>query len=170
MELWEALSIRRKEIGMQFDELQRKTGLSISTLKKILGGHVSAPSFDSVRAVAYAMDITMAELDRRIDGDAMQQEQPATVPVLSPEALNLARIYDELDPHSQRIVYTVATMESERTPEPALPKGIMPISALPFHNIPNIGTLNCTGELETRYAARQELAELESSPDITPVE
>lgn len=89
---------------------------------------------------------------------------------LSPEAQSLGRLYDRLDPHSQRIVYTVATMESERKPEPALPKGIMPISALPFHNIPNIGTLNCTGELETRHAARQELAELESSPDITPVD
>lgn len=91
-------------------------------------------------------------------------------PILSPEAMKLARMYDSLDPHSKRIVYTVATMESERKPEPALPKGIMPMSAMPFHSIPNIGTLNCTGELETKYAARQELAELESSPDITPVE
>ena len=161
MELWEALSNRRNEIGMSFDELQSQTKLSISTLKKILGGHVSNPSFESIRSIAYAMDITLSELDRRI------AEEP---PALSPEAQALARMYDGLDAHSQRIVMTVAKMESERISDPALPKGIMPVSAVQFHQIPNIGTLNCTGELETKYAARQELAELESSPDITPVE
>ena len=45
----------------------------------------------------------------------------------------------------------------------------MPMSALPFHNIPNIGTLNCTGELETRYAAKGELAEMQASEPL-PVE
>ena len=153
MELWEALSNRRNEIGMSFDELQSQTKLSISTLKKILGGHVSNPSFESIRSIAYAMDITLSELDSRIAEDQ---------PTISPEAQALAKIYDGLDAHSQRIVMTVAKMESERVADPVLPKGLTPMSAMPFHNIPNIGTLKCTGEIETKYAAKQEVLELQA--------
>lgn len=120
------------------------------------------PDVPFIRLLAMALNVSA---DYLIGNDCAASE-----PALSSEAQALARLYDSLDEHSKRIVYTVATMESERKPEPALPKGIMPMSAMPFHSIPNIGTLNCTGELETKYAARQELAELESSPDITPVD
>lgn len=161
MELWEALSNRRKEIGMSFDELQSKTNLSISTIKKILGGHVAAPSFDSVRLIAYAMDITMAELDKRID-DSLKSESS-----LSPDALALAAIYDRLDPHSKRVVESVAKLESERTTL-NLPKGITPMSEMPMHSIPHYGAAKCDGSIETKHAAKQELRELADDLEETP--
>lgn len=166
MELWEALSNRRKEIGMSFDDLQSKTNLSISTIKKILGGHVAAPSFDSVRTIAYAMDITMAELDRRIADSGKNESADSPY---SPEALELAAIFDKLDPHSKRVVESVVRLESERTAQ-SLPKGIMAISDMPTKPIPYLGTLNCTGTIETKQAAKQELLELESEEENTPVD
>ena len=93
MELWEVLSSRRKEIGMSFDELQAKTNLSISTIKKILGGYIAAPSFESVRTIAYAMDITIDELDRRIESSIKNAD---AVPAYSSAALALASLYDNL--------------------------------------------------------------------------
>lgn len=151
---------------MSFDDLQSKTNLSISTIKKILGGHVAAPSFDSVRTIAYAMDITMAELDSRIaDSDKNSSDDSP----YSPEALVLAAIFDKLDPHSKRVVESVARLEAERTAQPLL-KGIMPIGAMPTKPIPYLGTLNCTGSIETKLAARQELQELEAeSTQLNPI-
>lgn len=152
----------RKASGYTQESLAAAIGVKKSTISGYESGN-SEPDMDKIVKL-------MALL--KVDANYLYQDEmnSAPEPTFSSAALELARIYDELDPHSQRIVYTVATMESERTPEPALPKGIMPMSAMPFHSIPNIGTLNCTGELETKYAARQELAELESSPDITPVD
>lgn len=162
MELWEALSNRRKEIGMSFDELQSKTNLSISTIKKILGGHVAAPSFESVRTIAYAMDITLAELDGRID------DSPSPKSAYSPEALALAEVYDKLDPHSKRVVDTVAKIEAERVPVD-LPKGITPIGAIQMQRVPLVGKLVCDGSVETKHAAKEELTEMRSSEPL-PVE
>lgn len=164
MELWEALSNRRKEIGMQFDELHRKTDLSVSTLKKILGGHVSAPSFDSVRAIAYAMDITMAELDRRIE-DESKAANPNTA-TFSPAALALASIYDSLDDHGKCMLDTVAKLESERMEEKPLPKGLVRMSDLPLYPIKYLGDALCDGTIETKYAAKQELRELRESSQV----
>ena len=106
MELWEALSKRRKEIGMQFTELEKASGLSISTLKKILGGHVSAPSYESVQSIAYAMKMSMADLDRMIvEGDDQNDS-------LSPKALALAKAYDTLSPYGKSMIDCILENEA----------------------------------------------------------
>ena len=120
------------------------------------------PDVPFIRLLATALNVSA---DYLIGNDRHESE-----PALSPEAQALARMYDGLDAHSQRIVMTVAKMESERVSDPVLPKGIMPVSAVQFHQIPNIGTLNCTGELETKYAAKQELMEMESESPITDLQ
>ena len=162
MTLHEILTRKRVELGFSLDELVKRSGVAKGTVSKIMSGNTPNPQIESLKAIAYALDLTLDDLD--------ENPKKSEYSVLSPEAQALARMYDGLDAHSQRIVMTVAKMESERVSDPVLPKGIMPVSAVQFHQIPNIGTLNCTGELETKYAVRQELAELESSPDITPVE
>lgn len=88
MELWEALAKRRKEIGMQYSELEQLSGLSISTIKKILGGHIAAPSYESVQAIAYAMKLSMAELDGMISELAVTKE------AFSDSAMRIASLYD----------------------------------------------------------------------------
>lgn len=102
MELWEALSKRRKEIGMQYTDLERESGLSISTIKKILGGHIAAPSYESVQAIAYAMKLSMAELDRMI------AEKTVAANDYSPAALRIAAIYDTLNATGKALFESIA--------------------------------------------------------------
>lgn len=103
MELWEALSKRRKEIGMQYTDLERESGLSISTIKKILGGHIAAPSYESVQAIAYAMNMSMAELDRMI------AEQTVTENTLTTSALRIATLYDATTDQGRELFDSIAT-------------------------------------------------------------
>lgn len=107
MELWEALSKRRKEIGMQYTDLERESGLSISTIKKILGGYIAAPSYESVQAIAYAMKMSMAELDRMIAAQTVTDND------YSPSALKLAMLYDSLNDTGKALLDTVAAFSEK---------------------------------------------------------
>lgn len=141
MELWEALSKRRKEIGMQFTELEKETGMSISTLKKIFGGHIAAPSYLSIQAIAYAMKMTMAELDLMI-AEKPDNNGP------SAEALQLAYAYDRLSEHSKLLVRTVVDIESNRPVE----KKKIPVIEATHDSI-----------IHAKYNAKREVQEMEES-------
>ena len=66
MEMYEVLAAVRKEKKISFDELSQKTELSVSTLKKILTGVTKAPLFENVRSIAYALGMSLDDLDMRI--------------------------------------------------------------------------------------------------------
>ena len=95
MELYEALSYQRRAIKMSFEELNNKTGISVSTLKKIFTGVTSNPAFETVRTIAYAMGITTNDLTHM-----MREEQPRT---LSLEAQRFARDFDSLSEDKKRL-------------------------------------------------------------------
>ena len=85
----------------------------------------------------------------------------APEPEFSIKALELAKLYDTLSEDSQYLLDTVARIERDRqSNSTSLPKNIVPASTIPMHPIPYIGTLNCTGSIETKQAAKQELAEM----------
>ena len=158
MELYEALSNRRKEIGMSFDELQRKTELSLSTLKKILGGHVAAPSFDSVRSIAYAMGITMEELDRRIAGESISEKGSA----LTTEAQEIAEAFMKADAITKELVWSVINIEKKRSL--GLPKSMKQVGT--FRGVPMFDA-KLDGTAEMKYAARKEQQEIEKEEVTT---
>ena len=82
----------------------------------------------------------------------------------SPAAIALARLYDTLDERGQCIVDAVARLEAEHmSVTQPLPNGVMPVASMPMHMVPNLGKANCTGSIETRHAAKQEVAELEEA-------
>lgn len=56
IDILENLSRRRHDLGMPYDELARRCGASISTLKRVLGGEVTA-SFSTVSAIAKALGV-----------------------------------------------------------------------------------------------------------------
>lgn len=170
MSVGDRIKNKRKELNMSAEQLAEKIGVSPATIYRYENGGIRHMGTDKLAIIADALLVEPKVLMGWLDDSNVSENNTESEPTLSAEAQALARIYDGLDAHSQRIVMSVAKMESERTISSALPKGITDMSDMPFHRIPNIGTLNCTGELETRYAARQELAELESSPDITPAD
>lgn len=162
---------RRKELHMSAEQLASKIGVSPATIYRYENGSIANMGTDKLDIIAQALSIEPKHLMGWTDCESSNSSKTTdnSTPVLSPEALKLARMYDSLDSHSQRIVYTVAMMESERDKPMQLPAGIKPIGSVPMYKIPYLGEAICDGSIETKYAARQEISELESSPDITPV-
>lgn len=106
MELYEALSARRKLIKISFDELSARTAIPVSTLKKVFTGVTANPPFETVRSIAYAMGITTDDLSNTMRYSPTHQ--------LSPAALSIAQKYDQLDSHGQEIVSAVTELEVRR--------------------------------------------------------
>jgi len=52
----------RKELGITIEELSEKSGVPISTLKKISAGITTNPSLDTVKAIARALNCTLDDL------------------------------------------------------------------------------------------------------------
>lgn len=78
MELNEVLSARRRELKMSYDELSIKSGVPITTLKKIFTGVTSAPRFENIRAISAAMNLSLEAID------ALRSGQSPTIPSLIP--------------------------------------------------------------------------------------
>lgn len=155
----------RKASGYTQESLAAAIGVKKSTISGYESGN-SEPDMDKIVKLMGLL---------KVDANFLYQDEmnAAPDPTFSAAALELARLYDSLDTHSQRIVYTIAQMESSRTPaEPTepLPKGIMPIGRLPLYSIPYLGEAKCDGSIETKYAAKQKLRELQAETENTPVE
>ena len=75
-DILERLSRRRRDLGMPYDELGRRSGVSIGTLKRILAGGVMA-GFSTVSAVAGALGVRLGA-ERTEDIAAMRERQART--------------------------------------------------------------------------------------------
>ncbi len=73
-DILENMNRRRRELAMPYDELTRRCGVSISTLKRVLGGEVTA-SFSTVSAIARALGMYWAPA--QIDDIASMRERQA---------------------------------------------------------------------------------------------
>lgn len=138
------------------------------------------PSLDKLKCIAQGMDMTLNELLDIVD-DMPVELLPDNASIniaesrsvstgqsdemrFSSAAIALARLYDTLDERGQRIVDAVVRLEAEHmSVTQPLPNGVMPVASMPMHMVPNLGKANCTGSIETRHAAKQEVAELEEA-------
>ena len=68
------LGRRRRDLGMPYGELGRRCGVSISTLKRVLGGKATA-SFSTVSAIADALGMGLEPT--QIEGIASMRERQA---------------------------------------------------------------------------------------------
>ncbi|MCY2930619.1 MAG: helix-turn-helix transcriptional regulator [Planctomycetota bacterium] len=73
IDILNVLSQRRRRLGMSLDELARRCGVPVSTLKRVLGGEVAA-SFSTVSAVAEALGVSFAQAHAE-DISAMRDRQ-----------------------------------------------------------------------------------------------
>lgn len=73
LNILEDLSQRRRRLGMPYDALSHRCNVPVSTLKRILGGEVTA-SFSAVSAVADALGVNFAGAPSE-DISAMRERQ-----------------------------------------------------------------------------------------------
>lgn len=97
------LSDRRKELGMSIDALVEASGVPKGTLTKILTGVTPNPSLENAKAIAYALGMSLQDLD---DG--------AGEVVISEDMRALAERFNALDDHGKRLVMAVLQLEYER--------------------------------------------------------
>lgn len=106
MSLSERIRSARKNANLTQQALADLIGVAKSTVAGYEKGD-REPDALKLKLIAKHTGVTGGYL-LEIDDNAPKK------PTLSAEAMKLAQIYDSLDPHSQRVVYTVAMMESER--------------------------------------------------------
>ena len=73
IDILDVLSRRRRGLGMSYEELGRRCGVSVSTLKRVMGGEEGA-SFSTVSAVAHALGVNFAQASAE-DVSAMRERQ-----------------------------------------------------------------------------------------------
>lgn len=59
----ERITDLRKQVGMTIDELSIRSGIPVSTLKKISAGLTANPTLDTVKAIARALNCSIDEFD-----------------------------------------------------------------------------------------------------------
>ncbi|SIO57548.1 Transcriptional regulator, contains XRE-family HTH domain [Singulisphaera sp. GP187] len=68
------LNHRRRELGLSYELLSKRSGVSRPTVQRILSGHHSAASFASILAIAQAMGLAL-RFDSEVDPRKLKREQ-----------------------------------------------------------------------------------------------
>lgn len=98
--LHEILTNRRKRLGMSIDQLVEKSEIPKGTVTKVLTGVSPNPALETVKAIAYALDLTLNDLDEDKN------------PELSAEAVAVARAYDSMSDYGRAIIDCVIKQEN----------------------------------------------------------
>lgn len=149
---------RLKQARKASGHTQESLALAIGVKKSTVCGYEAGSSEPDMDKIVKIMAVL------NVDANYLYQDEmnAAPEPEFSAKSLELARLYDTLDERGQRIVDAVVRLEAEHVSVADLPKNLSTVSPMQFHAIPHLGTLNCTGSIETRQAAKQELAEMEN--------
>ena len=80
----ERLQTRRKMLGIGFQSLASRSGVSIPTVKRIFGGQIAAASFGNIAAIAEALGLSFELGESSVDALCRQQARK--------KAMQLARL------------------------------------------------------------------------------
>ena len=100
MNIGKLITQYRKEAGLTIDELAERSGISKSTINKIISGVSKAPTLESIRALAKAMGKTLNDFD---------DEKIKRASTISAEALKIAQKYERLNNTSKGAVSALIT-------------------------------------------------------------
>ena len=103
--LHEILTERRKSLGMSIDQLVEKSGVPKGTVSKVLTGVSPNPALETIKAIAYALGLTLNDLD---------EARPAE---LSAEAVAIAKAYDMMSDYGKSIIDFIVTQEEKQRKE-----------------------------------------------------
>ena len=101
MALHTILTNRRAELKLSMDELSAKSGVSKSTLSKIMCGITANPQFETLKAIVYALEMTLSEVGLK----ESVNESP-----LSEEAIRIARIFDNASESGKAALRAIANL------------------------------------------------------------
>lgn len=101
------LSDRRKAIGMSIDRLVELSGVPKGTVTKILTGVTPNPSLENAKAIAYALGLTLKDLD-----DFANESAPVV-------DMKFVTMFAKLDDYGKRAVQAILEIEYERCTGPA---------------------------------------------------
>ena len=149
MSIGTKISEIRKSKKMKIETLSQKSGVPISTLKKILSGATKDPEIDTIKAIARALECTLEDFD---DNSNLKN--------YSAVEKKLIADYRKLDDHSKEVVQVVIRKELERNiPSEPNYDNIIPIKKyqVPYYDMPvSAGTGN---PLDEEYPEKIDLAE-----------
>ena len=77
----ERLQIRRKMLGIGFQSLASRSGVSIPTVKRIFGGQIAAASFGNIAAIAEALGLSFELGESSVDALCRQQARKKAMQV-----------------------------------------------------------------------------------------
>lgn len=100
----EMIGVFRKEKEMTLDELAEKSGVPVSTIKKISAGITTDPNLSTVQAIADALECTVDDLSntsRFVDTFSISERK-------------LIKKYRSLDPYGKKAVDSVLDIEWRR--------------------------------------------------------
>ncbi len=149
MSIGTKISEIRKSKKMKIETLSQKSGVPISTLKKILSGVTKDPQIDTIKAIARALECTLEDFD---DNSNLKN--------YSAVEKKLIADYRKLDDHSKEVVQVVIRKELERNiPSEPNYDNIIPIKKyqVPYYDMPvSAGTGN---PLDEEYPEKVDLTE-----------
>ena len=149
MSIGTKISEIRKSKKMKIETLSQKSGVPISTLKKILSVATKDPQIDTIKAIARALECTLEDFD---DNSNLKN--------YSAVEKKLIADYRKLDDHSKEVVQVVIRKELERNiPSEPNYDNIIPIKIyqVPYYDMPvSAGTGN---PLDEEYPEKVDLTE-----------
>lgn len=91
----ERISAMRKASGLTLDELSARSGVPVSTLKKISAGITKKPSIETIKSIVHAMGFTLDDLDSEAPDWLENKKSPPTSQEMSEEEAAV-RLYQAL--------------------------------------------------------------------------
>lgn len=151
MSIGTKISEIRKSKKMKIETLSQKSGVPISTLKKILSGVTKDPQIDTIKAIARALECTLEDFD---DNSNLKNYSAVEKKLVSD--------YRRLDDHGKKAVNVIMNVELERIDKIATGSNydnIIPIKKyqVPYYDMPvSAGTGN---PLDEEYPEKVDLVE-----------
>jgi len=137
MDFLDRLRMLSRNKGLENNmQLSKASGVPYTTLDNFYRNGYENVKLSTLKKLAVCLGCTIEYL---VNGSPDSEE-------VSPKALELAKAIESLDPLDQQLVESVVRIASKR------PKSM--------HVVPVIGTVDATGEIETKYAALMEQKEL----------
>lgn len=99
---YQIINDRKRALNLTNAQLAEKANVTLSTLDKITSGSNDNPKFSTLQAIARVIGCTLDDFDDQ------------HVQSISQEAERIAKVYDTLDAHGQRVISTLVDMEAER--------------------------------------------------------